>query len=89
MPSNVNRRTSLVIFLLTVIALMLASTAWAQPKTQPRSLERPMGITGSITEDISLEQLMAKRASVDSAADLDTTNKKAGPGRARQAAGRN
>jgi hypothetical protein len=48
-----------------------------------------MGITGSITEDISLEQLMAKRASVDSAADLDTTNKKAGPGRARQAAGRN
>ena len=75
MPSNVKRRTSLVIFLLTVIALMLASTAWAQPKTQPRSLERPMGITGSITEDISLEQLMAKRASVDSAADLAEQSK--------------
>jgi len=76
MPSNVNRRTSFVIFLLTVIALMSESTAWNQPKTQPRILERPMGIPASITEDISLEQLMAKRASVDGAADLDDTIKK-------------
>ena len=35
-----------------------------------------MGIPASITEDISLEQLMAKRASVDGAADLSATNKK-------------
>ena len=75
MPSNINRRISFVIVLLTVVALMLESTAWTQPKTQPRSLERPMGIPASITEDISLEQLMAKRASVDSAADLAEQSK--------------
>ena len=35
-----------------------------------------MGIPASITEDISLDQLKAKRASVEGAADLDATNKK-------------
>jgi hypothetical protein len=76
MLSNIKRRISFVFVLLTVLALMFESTAWAQPKTQPPSLERPMGIPASITDDISLDQLMAKRASVDSAADLDITNKK-------------
>ena len=76
MLSNIKRRISLGIVLLTILVVTNESTAWAQPKTQPRSLERPMGIPASITEEISLEQLMAKRASVDGAADLSATNKK-------------
>ena len=89
MLSNIKHRISFGIIFLTILAVSDESTAWAQPKTQPQSLEKPMGIPASMTEDISLEQLMAKRASVDGAADLSATNKKTGPGRAKQTASRN
>ena len=76
MLSNIKRRISLGMVLLTILVVTNESTAWAQLKTQTQSLEKLMGIPALITEDISLDQLMAKRASVDSAAGLDTTNKK-------------
>ena len=76
MLSNIKRRISLGIVLLTILVVTNESTAWAQLKTQTQSLEKLMGLPAFITEDISLDQLMAKRASVDSAAGLDTTNKK-------------
>ena len=61
---------------LTVSAVIFESTAWAQPKTQPQSLEKPLGIPASISEDISLDQLKTKRVAVEGAAGLDATNKK-------------
>ena len=76
MLMNIERRISFGIIFLTILAVTDGSAGWPQPKAQPQSLERPMGIPASTTEDISLDQLKVKRASVEGAADLDDTNKK-------------
>ena len=76
MLRNLKRRISFGIILLTILAVTDESTAWAQPKTQPQHLEKPMGIPASITENISLDQLKVKRASVEGAADLAEAIKK-------------
>jgi vacuolar-type H+-ATPase subunit I/STV1 len=55
---------------------MEESTAWGQSKTQPQSSEKPLGMRASITEDITLDQLKAKRTSVEGTGDLDDINKK-------------
>ena len=72
MLKNIKRRISFGIVLLTILAV----TNGQQLGHNTQSLEKPMGIPASITEDISLDQLKAKRASVEGAAGLDATNKK-------------
>ncbi len=72
MLRNLRRRISFGIVLLTILVVTNESTAWAQPQL----LEKPMGIPDSITEDIGLDELKAKRASVEAAADMENTNKK-------------
>ncbi|MGD8212073.1 MAG: hypothetical protein PVH85_10685 [Desulfobacterales bacterium] len=76
MLKNINRRISFGIVLLSVLAVMEESTAWGQSKTQPQSSEKPLGMRASITEDITLDQLKAKRTSVEGTGDLDDINKK-------------
>jgi len=76
MLRNIKRRISFGIALLTILAVTIEPTAWAQSKAQPQSLERPTRIPDSISTDIGLDQLKAKRASVEGAAGLDATNKK-------------
>jgi len=76
MLMNIKRRISFVMVVLTVSAAMLESTAWPQPNAQTQSLEKPARIPDSISTDIGLDQLKAKRASVEGAAGPDTDNKK-------------
>ena len=72
MLRNIQRRISCRIVLLTILAAVGGATAWPQPQ----SSKNPMGIPDSIPADIDLDQLKAKKASIEDAADLDATNKK-------------
>ena len=63
MLRKIKRWISFGIILLVILAVANGPTAWAQPQ----SLEKPMGIPASIAEDISLDQLKAKKASVEGA----------------------
>jgi hypothetical protein len=76
MRKNINRWISFGSALLLLFAVTHGSTAWAQPKTPPQTLEKPVGIPDSITDDISLDRLKAKRTAVEGAEGLDAANKK-------------
>jgi len=76
MLRNIKRRISSVMVVLTVSAVIIEPTAWAQPNAQTQSLQKPARILDSTSSDIGLDQLKAKRASVEGAAGPDTTNKK-------------
>ena len=54
----------------------MPSIVRAQPEAQPKSLEKPKEMPASTTADISLDRLKAKRASAETAADLDDTSRK-------------
>ena len=76
MSRSAKRRISFSTILLVTFAVAGVSTVWAQPKAQFKPSDKPLGMPVSITEDISLDQLKAQKASVERSADLDAMDKK-------------